>query len=242
MTRVLLLVTGIGRGGAERLLVAIARELDRSRFEPEVAYLLPEWNALAPELEGLGVPVHSLGGRRGAGWILRLRRILRDRRIGLVHVHSPFPAIGTRLGLGRETPQVYTEHNGWGAYHPVTRWGNLLTYPRAGHVFAVSAAVAESARYPRPLRRMPMPPMEVLVHGHDPHVLGHSHPAARAALGVPEGVPVVGTVANLRPQKGHGDLLAAAEIVRRDTPDVRFVLVGDGPDAGRVAADVRSGD
>lgn len=240
MTRVLQLTIGIGRGGAERLLLAITRELDRSRFEPEVAYLLSEWNALAPELDRLGVPVHCLGGRRGAGWLLRLRRLVRERDIGLVHVHSPFPAIGTRLGLGRGTPQVYTEHLTWDAYHRATYWGNLLTYPWAGHVFAVSGAVAESARYPRVLRGMPMPPMEVLVHGHDPHVLGAPHPAPRTELGIADEVPVVGTVANLRPQKGHTHLLAAAEIVRREVPDVRFVLVGDGPSAARVAAEVRS--
>src|SRR5688500_11652841 len=98
MTRVLLLIKGMGRGGAERLLVAIARELDRSRFEPEVAYLLPDRNSLVPELAHLGVPVHELGYGRTGAWIPRLRRLVRDRRMQLVHAHSPVPAIGARLG------------------------------------------------------------------------------------------------------------------------------------------------
>lgn len=238
MTRVLLLITGMGRGGAERLLVAIARELDRSRFDPEVAYLLPEWDALVPELDRLGVPAHPLGGRRGPGWIVRLRRLVRERGIELVHVHSPFPAIGARLVLG--VPQVYTEHNRWDSYHPATRWGNLLTYRRAGHVFAVSPSVARSARYPRLLRRLGMPPVEVLVHGHDPASVGSAQPDPRAALGVPDHAPVVGTVANLRPEKGHTHLLAAAEIVRQAVPDVRFVLVGEGPGEPAIAAEIRS--
>jgi L-malate glycosyltransferase len=37
------------------------------------------------------------------------------------------------------------------------------------------------------------------------------------------------TVANLRPEKNHETLIAAAEILSRDYPDVRYQIVGDGP-------------
>src|SRR5207244_4326630 len=51
----------------------------------------------------------------------------------------------------------------------------------------------------------------------------------RDELGIPAGVPLVATVANLKVHKGHGDLLEAARIVRRSIPEARFVLVGTGP-------------
>ena len=41
--------------------------------------------------------------------------------------------------------------------------------------------------------------------------------------------PVVGTVASFKPHKGHEYLLQAAAHVVKVRPDVRFVLVGDGP-------------
>ena len=47
---------------------------------------------------------------------------------------------------------------------------------------------------------------------------------------LPDGHPLVAVVANLWPVKGHRTLLDAIEIVRRDRPDVRFALVGDGPE------------
>ena len=55
-------------------------------------------------------------------------------------------------------------------------------------------------------------------------------PAANvhAAFYLPTHAPVVGNVAALSPDKGHHYLIDAAQLVVRDVPDVRFVIVGDG--------------
>ena len=50
--------------------------------------------------------------------------------------------------------------------------------------------------------------------------------AARERLGLPPDAPVIGTVGNLTPQKGHEYLLEAAAIVRRSIPDLRVALIG----------------
>ena len=233
MKRILHIIKGLARGGAEQLLLSQAPYADRSRFDYEVAYLLPDHNTLVGELEAAGLPVHCLDGARGAGWIGRLRRVVHDREIDLVHGHSPYVAIGTRVGLrGRSRPRmVYTEHNVWEAYHRATYWGNLLTYPRSDHVFAVSDHVLASIRYPLPLRFLRMPTVETLHHGVDPAAVRgwESSDGVREELGIPDDAPLVGTVANFRPSKGHAVLLEAAVRVRRAIPKVRFVLVGLGP-------------
>src|ERR671914_750752 len=61
LKRVLLLIKGLGRGGAEHLLAATTRWVDRERFAYEVAYLLPRKDALVGEIESAGVPVRCLG-------------------------------------------------------------------------------------------------------------------------------------------------------------------------------------
>jgi glycosyltransferase involved in cell wall biosynthesis len=234
MKRILYLIKGLARGGAEQLLVSQGPYLDRGRFEYEVAYLLSDHRALVMELEGSGVPAHCLYGARGAGWVGRLRRLVRERDIDLVHIHSPYVAVGARLGLWGIRPRpriVYTEHSVWSFYHRATYWGNVLTYPRSDHVFAVSDHVRASIRYPRGLGFLPMPPVETLYHGVDPAAVrrwGNSN-GVRAELGIPADAPLVGMVGNLRPGKGHHNLLKAAVRVRRVLPDVRFVLVGHGP-------------
>lgn len=233
MKRILYAIKGLDRGGAEQLLVSQAPYLDRNRFEYEVAYLLPDHDALVRELELAGLRVHCLDGTRGVGWVARLRRLVRDRGIDLVHDHSPYVAIGTRLGLWprARTKLVYTEHSVWESYHRATYYGNLLTYSRSDYVFAVSNHVRSSIRYPRPLRFLRMPRIETLHHGLDHAAVAgwSSSDGVRAELGIPSDAPLVGTVGNLRAWKGHEVLLEAAVRVRRAIPDARFVLVGHGP-------------
>jgi glycosyltransferase involved in cell wall biosynthesis len=230
--RVLLLLKALGRGGAEQLLVNAAPYLDASEFQYEVAYLDPKIDALVDDLEQLGLRVHCLGGTAKAAWMSRLRALVRHRKINIVHMHSPYAAVGARLALkypGRPR-LVYTEHNVWEAYHPLTRRGNLLTFPLNDHVFAVSEHVRQSIRYPSALRFLPMPPVETLYHGLDPASVSRWAGAdgVRESLGIPQEAQVVGTVANFRVEKGHRYLVEAAVRVRRTFPEVRFVLVGYG--------------
>ena len=231
MPRILLLIKGLGRGGAEQILLGAVQYADRSRFEYEVAYLLPWKDALVGELESMGVRVTCLRGGRGAMWVPRLRQLTRRRKIDLVHVHSPYPAVGARLALGSQVPLVYTEHNLWPRYHRATYWGNLLTYSRNDYVFAVSDQVRQSATYPAALRFLRMPPVETVYHGANPEALQSTtfSGGVREEFGIPHGVPVVGTVANFKGHKGYEFLLRAAVLVRRAVPEVRFLLVGTGP-------------
>jgi glycosyltransferase involved in cell wall biosynthesis len=50
--------------------------------------------------------------------------------------------------------------------------------------------------------------------------------ASRDAWGVPRDVPLVGSVANLNPQKGIEYLIRAVPLILRDAPDAHFVVVG----------------
>ena len=231
--RILLLIKGLGRGGAERLLVSTVRHLDRERFQCEVAYLLAHKDALVPELTSAGIRVHCLTADQGPGWVIRLRSLIRDRGFRLAHAHSPVAGIGLRAANPRRSGLkiVYTEHNVWKRYHPATRWGNAITFPRNDHVFAVSEQVLDSVRYPSPLRFLRVPPAEVQYQGIDPDETGlaGSSDGIRVELGIPSGSPVVGTVANFKPGKGHAHLITAAAGVRSAVPDVRFVVVGTGP-------------
>ncbi len=50
----------------------------------------------------------------------------------------------------------------------------------------------------------------------------------RAALGIPQDAPLVGSVGRLEPAKGHADLLEAFRLVLQRIPQARLVLVGRG--------------
>jgi glycosyltransferase involved in cell wall biosynthesis len=223
-TRVLMLAKGLGRGGTERLLCGTVRLLDRDAYDVEVAYLLPWKDALVGEIEAAGVPVHCLDGPRATSvaWLGRLRRLVRDRNIDVVHTHMPLPAVAARLALpGRHPAFVHTEHNLWDRYRPATRWANRVTYGRNAAALAVSAAVAASVR-------APLPRPEVVVHGVEVAPPAVPAAAARAALGLDgdgAGSLVVGTVGNFTAKKDQATLVRAVGRV----PGARLVLVGSGP-------------
>jgi glycosyltransferase involved in cell wall biosynthesis len=242
--KVLLLIKGLGRGGAEELLATAARHVDRERFDYRVAYLLPWKDALVKEIEDSGTPVHCLDGAKGVRWVGRLRDLVASQRVDLVHAHSPVAAVAARLALGgdRSVRHVYTEHNVWARYHPATKWANLLTIARCDQVFAVSDHVRDSILYPRWLGWRRMPPVETLFHGidHEETRRWAAPDEARADLGVPSGVPLVGTVANLKSHKRLDVLIDAASLVRRQLPDARFVIVGQGPLADDLRMQVRT--
>jgi glycosyltransferase involved in cell wall biosynthesis len=227
---------GLGRGGAERLLVSLAKRLDRSCFDLEVAYILPWKDALVPAFHGLDVPVHCLGGSRAIDprWVLRLRRLIRRGRFDIVHSHTPYVALGARSM--RSPSIIHTEHNTWPTYRPLTRWANRLTYPRNTAVIAVSRAVAESI-HPIPFARQ-WPPVHVILHGPElpastaATIDARAH--ARMALGLAENAVVVGTVGNFTRKKDHPTLLKATARIAERHDELRVVLVGSGPLEGEL--------
>jgi glycosyltransferase involved in cell wall biosynthesis len=236
--RVLVLAKGLGRGGTERLIVGAARHLDRSQFELVVAYLLPWKDAFVADIEATGTEVVCLDAPRptSVAWLPRLRRLVRERGIDVVHTHMPLPAVAARLALpGRRPAFVHTEHNMWDRYRRPTRWANAATYRRNARVIAVSDGVAGSIRS--------SVPVEVVVHGTDPSlaVTGEAaRAAARAELGLAPDARVVGSVGNFTAKKDQATLLrAVAEVPPADLGgggDAVLVLVGLGPLEGELRA------
>jgi L-malate glycosyltransferase len=232
-TRVLWLIKGLGAGGAETLLLLWAKVRDRRRFAYETAFVLPRKTALVDPMRETGVPVSCLDGGRewDVRWLFRLRRLLRERRPDLVHVHSPYVAGFTRLVVRslprRDRPRLVTsEHLPWSGYAPATRVLNALTYRLDDAHVAVSHAVRTSI----PSRLVDG--TRVIRTGIDVAAI-RSHRGdrdrIRATLGLEPGHLVIGTIANFRPQKDYPTLLRAAARVARAHPHARFVAVGDGP-------------
>jgi glycosyltransferase involved in cell wall biosynthesis len=124
----------------------------------------------------------------------------------------------------RRVPVVYTEHNRWAQYHPLTRWANRLTYPLDTRQFAVSEGVRASID--GVLRRR----VEVLHHGIDLSNRPEASETSRVRdeLGFSGEEFVVVVVANLREEKAPITFLEAVKRYEAPCP-TRFIWVGQGP-------------
>ena len=217
---VLILIKGLGIGGAEKLISEGARFWDRSSFDYCVAYFLPWKNQLVGQLEAMSVPTRCIGSRGGLtpGILSRFRRLLNEWRVNLVHAHLPTAGILARIASG--VPVVYTEHNLVWSYRPVTRFLNRLTYRRNAAVTAVSGAVAETiARYPGPAH-------SVITNGVSVAVDSGERTRVRQELGMREDEALVVHVGNIRPGKGHEVLVEATALLRNRETAPRVVSIG----------------
>ncbi|MCC6264008.1 MAG: glycosyltransferase [Bryobacterales bacterium] len=87
--RVMMLITGLARGGAEAQLAGLALELRGRGCEVSVVSMLPPV-AFAEELRSGGVDVHSLGmkpGKPGPRGLWRFVMLLREARPHVLHAH-----------------------------------------------------------------------------------------------------------------------------------------------------------
>jgi glycosyltransferase involved in cell wall biosynthesis len=233
--RVLQVIKSLGLGGAERLLLDGAVVAPSLGMQHEVVSFLPWKDALVGDLRAAGVPVHLIPRTTSltiAASTTELARLIRIRRIDIVHAHLPVACAVARLACRLAgVPCVTTEHNVLERYHPVTRALALSTWPLQQAVVACSAEVGHSIA-----RHLPAsstnPPVIVVQNGIAAkrfRVESGVATRVRAELGFAEDAFVVGTVAVHRAQKSLDRWLRVAARIIARVPRSRFVLVGDGP-------------
>ena len=229
--KVVHLVKGLNRGGAETLLAEGLRVADRDRFHFGYAYFLESLSDVAVDLRALRADVHCFGTPNAAAMLAstsRVARYLRNERADVVHAHLPLVGVVARMaGRVAGVPVIYSEHNVIEPYHPLTRFASWATWGLQDLVVAVSPDVATSAHRHGGDRA----PVRVVMNGIDTDRFDRSLVdglACRRDLSIPPMAPVVGTVAGFRPQKRLDVWLEAARRICESIPGARFVVVGDG--------------
>ena len=231
------------RGGAEEHMLTLLKRLDRVRFKPMLAAHPKLIEMLRPNLPADvdAIPV-TLRSPRDFGGAWHFMRILRGRRVDIVHSHmfqtsrlgSPLAWLA-RVPVIIETPHVreYWRH-GWikGNYFVDRFVGRFVTA-----YIAVSAA---NGKYLANEKRLPADKIVVIRNGvpverFDPERV--PPPEMHRLLGIGEGPAVALVLARLEPQKGHRVLLDAWRSVVESFPKGRLVCAGDGRLSEELEAD-----
>lgn len=236
--RVLFVTNRLEPGGAELMLASLAKHLPARGVQPVIA-CLKDAGPLAADLRARGILVHEqlLHHKTDVAVIPRLRRLLRDEAIDLVTVaHSGGDRMfwSTVAAATRRTPVVV-----WSHWFPRAGHQHFETANRALYRFVdVFVALGERQRHAM-IRHEKVPAGRIAVIRNAIELdafIGRSRSAARRALRLADDQFSVGIVANLRAEKRHDAFIRAARTLAGRFPNMRFFIIGDGPNRDAVLA------
>lgn len=217
------------RGGQNQIVLTAEGQIALGH---EVSIFANAHGELAARAAKASLPVHAASvGRGDLSWktLGAIGDAARSFFPEVIHVHEshgiPGAVLAARAASNR--PRLIASRR---VDFPL-RFMSRLKYGRMDRVLAVSRAVRDVL-----VRGGLSPERVLLVH----EGVKDRRPATGGletlrSLGIPEGAPLVGNVAQLVDHKDHATLLRAAGIVLKAKPDCRFLICGDGPLRGDLA-------
>ncbi len=238
--RILLAAKTMGVGGLERIVVALAREL---RQRGHQVWVVSSGGELVSDLRDVGAehvlaPLEITSPLGVAQAARRIRRVILDHRIDLVHSFSATASVAINLALrmrgveGLEGVRVVSSPMGL-QNSPrelaVTTWlRNWLLALGAEQILVISPEIR------RHLKRVGARE-ESLVDfnfvGLDVETFQPSsddYASVRREFGFPSDAFVVSTIGALHPRKSHELFIEAARLVRDAEPRACFLIIGGG--------------
>lgn len=225
--RVMIVIHGLETGGAEMMVLHLARELSRAGHPVRVVSLHGDETDVAGLMRRAGVDVVTLNKAGGPDprTVLRLRAQMRDFSPAVVHTHLPvleYVLPAARL-YGRRVRIIHTVHNlaREETRHRVLRAVNRRAFSHGVVPVALNEEVRSSI-----CREYALPASAVPVVGNGIDLDAFRGPQRRGPRGA--GVRLL-CVARLAPAKNHALLLRTVARLRESGRDVSLTLVGDGP-------------
>jgi len=234
--RILVVIDGMEVGGSQRQITHLLSSLDRSRWQPELAYFR-ERSFLVDSLVQAGVAVHHLPkrGRLDLRFLLAFAALLRRGDYALVHAFSLTAELWSVLAImasGRRPALIASERNQYLDKPSWYWWLKRFVLRHCAAVIANSKAGAVATA-----RRTKLPPslFDVVVNGVDnvPPITADEREELRRSIGAPAGRVLGLFVGRLVPQKNLECLVAALAML---DPEQRpwIALAGDGPLRARI--------
>ena len=241
MIRVLELLTTTALGGGPRQVYDLLRHLPADEFEIFVAG--PRDGAFFERFHALGLAVAEIGTNRLRPWpLVATIKLVRDLGIQVIHTHGKGAGLYGRVAARwTGVPAVHTFHGIHYESYParlqtlylkLERWLSRWTRTVI-NVSATQEAEALALKLVEPRQSV------TVVNGVDldaqDRVVAAS-PILRESLGLTRDLFVLGTVARFDPVKRLDTLIGALRALER--PRVSLLLVGGGPEGGRLQRQV----
>lgn len=219
-------------GGGESHVLDLVANLDKEQYEPVVLSFTD--GPMIQALDKMQIPAHVIASEKAfdiSVW-KRVKQLLIDERIDLVHVH------GTRANTNvlwaarsLKLPVIYTVH-GWsfhGGLHPLMKKARIAAEKFITSRAQVNICVSESNRQTgqKAFGKLDavVVPNGVNLQRFDPHA---SYADVKRAYGIPEDHLVVGYIVRMTYQKDPVSMIQAFAEVHRLMPNMTLLMVGEG--------------
>jgi glycosyltransferase involved in cell wall biosynthesis len=224
------LIWSLDVGGAERVAVALAENLDRTKYQPMVICQNHEGH-LAKQLKDIGVPVIALNKKPGLDFkmLRNLVRVLRQEDVDILHTHLFGASFWGRLAARIAGVRCVVVHE-----HGMQPWRGSLHF-LVDRVLAGAACrflfASEKVRDTYIEKTGVSVDKCGLVPNGVPCVNENGQrEESRAEMGWAGDDRIIVSVGRLSREKGHAYLVRAFADVHATHSDTRLILIGDGPE------------
>ena len=234
---ILWIITGLEYGGAEMMLYKLLSRMDKTRFKSEVISMI-DLGPFSGKIQELGVPLRSLGMRRGIPNPVNLLRLAKWIRQANPDVVQTWMYHADLMG-GLAAKLVGNIPVAWGIRHSnLSNHGSRrLTIYTMRMCAQVSrwlpkqiVCCSEASRSVHEMVGYSSKKMIVIPNGFDLSAF-KVDPVARQSvrdeLQIRPDAILIGLAGRFDPQKDHHSFVCAASLIHRSRPDVHFLLCGD---------------
>jgi len=236
---VLFLIRSWAFGGSHTILLSLMKHLPRDRYNivcvpydsfsgsDEIFIEQARKRGLPPADER--IPWKS----RGNWWKARetVFGLIKKYNIDLIHTHDP--QSNTMIGLGRKKfpcATVASAYGWWDGFRPIRRF----VYQWIERDFALrnfDRVITVSNHMRARIRKGPTPEsnIRVIYTGLEPLPEAANTGALRERNGIPSDAVVIGAVSRVSAEKGHTHLIDAIAQLAPNYPNIRALIVGNGP-------------
>lgn len=238
--KVLYVTTGLNTGGAEMMLYRILYSINREKIQPIVVSLIDK-GTFGDQIESLGIPVYTVGMKRGLPnpfEIFRLIRFIKQIKPDLIQgwmYHGNIAAQFANFLIGRKTPVLWSIHYSISSLNSDKK---------------TTVAIIKLSAY---ISRLPKKILFVSHSSKAQHeALGYANQNSRvipngfdlslflpslenriqvlSELKLSENTFLIGVIGRDNPMKDHANFIRASALLIKKHQNVHFLMIGKGVD------------
>jgi glycosyltransferase involved in cell wall biosynthesis len=250
--KILYVITKGNWGGAQRYVHDLATHLPATHYEVKVTY--GSGTELAAKLHQAGlatVAIPALGRdiNLGADWRVfwSLRQLFKQEKPAVVHLNSAkIGGLGALAARLTGVPKIIFTAHGWAFHEPrpwwqrkLISWLSWLTIILCHEVIVISRSEYDAvALWPGVKKKITQIYNGVEETKILPRTEAREQLAAKLKINLSADTILLGTIAELHPNKGLGYAVAAMEQLRLPQPQAKLIIIGGGEDKAKLERDL----